>query len=248
MRKAGTSPSRAPLALVRRARKINRRLAEAYPDAVIELDFRNHFELLVAVVMSAQTTDVRVNSVTPTLFAHYPDAAALAAASPREVEEIIRPVGFYRAKTRAIIGLAQGLLERFDGVVPRTVRDLTTLPGVGRKTANVVVGNAFSTPAITVDTHVGRLARRFGWTEQKDPDKVETDIAALIERREWTKVSHRLIFHGRRVCFAQRPACGACPVADLCPSFGAGIIDPAAAEAAIARRASSQLVRQPDEH
>lgn len=209
-----------PVALVRRARRVNRTLAEVYPDARCELDFRSPLELLVATVLSAQTTDVRVNQVTPALFAQFPDAAAYAAADVEDIEAIIRPTGFHRAKAKALVGIGAALCERFDGAVPARQADLVSLPGVGRKTANVVLGDAFGVPGLTIDTHVGRLARRLGWTTQEDPVKVEADVAALIERREWTLVSHRLIFHGRRVCHARRPACGDCAIADLCPSAG----------------------------
>ncbi|MFI2753646.1 endonuclease III [Cellulomonas sp. P22] len=215
-----------PLARVRRARRINRELAIRYPDARCELDFTTPLELLVATVLSAQTTDVRVNQVTPELFAEYPDAKAYASADRIELEELLRPTGFFRAKTEALRGIGRELVERFDGEVPSRLVDLVTLPGVGRKTANVVLGNAFGIPGITVDTHVGRLARRLGWTTEEDPVKVEQDIAELIERPEWTMASHRLIFHGRRTCFARRPACGACPVAGECPSYGIGETDP----------------------
>ena len=213
------------LALVRRARRINRELALTYPDAHCELDFTSPFELLIATVLSAQTTDVRVNMVTPTLFAKYPSPADLAAADRADVEAIIQSTGFFRAKTQSIIGLSQAIVERFGGEVPGRMKDLVILPGVGRKTANVVLGNAFGVPGITVDTHFGRLARRFGWTTHTDADKVEADVAALIPRREWTILSHRLIWHGRRCCHARRPACGACPLARLCPSYGEGPTD-----------------------
>ena len=212
--------------LVRRARKINRELALQYPDAHCELDFTNPLELLVATVLSAQSTDKRVNMVTPTLFAKYPDAAAYANADPEELEEIIRSTGFFRAKTKSIIALGQELVTRFDGEVPGRLKDLVTLPGVGRKTANVVLGDAFGVPGITVDTHFGRLARRFRWTSETDPVKVEAEVGALIPRREWTMLSHRLIWHGRRRCHARKPACGACPIARLCPSYGEGPTDP----------------------
>ncbi|SFJ69361.1 endonuclease III [Cellulomonas sp. KH9] len=215
-----------PLARTRRARRVDRALAVRYPDARCELDFRNPFELLVATVLSAQTTDVRVNLATPELFARWPDAAALAAADPTEVEDVLRPTGFFRAKTRAVIGIGQALVERFGGEVPRRIEDLVTLPGVGRKTANVVLGNAFGVPGITVDTHVQRLSHRLGYTTSEDPVVIEAELGALLERREWTMASHRLIFHGRRTCFARRPACGACPVAALCPSAGVGETDP----------------------
>ena len=213
-------------ALVRRARKINRLLGEQYPDAHCELDFTTPLELLVATILSAQCTDKRVNLVTPTLFARYPDAQAYATANPEDIEDIIRSTGFFRAKTKSIVTLGQQLVERFDGEVPGRLRDLVTLPGVGRKTANVVLGNAFDVPGITVDTHFGRLARRFRWTAETDPDKVEAEVGALFPRRDWTLLSHRLIWHGRRRCHARRPACGECPVARLCPSYGEGPVDP----------------------
>jgi endonuclease III len=214
------------LALVRRARRMNRELGDLYPDAHCELDFTSPFELLIATVLSAQTTDVRVNSVTPNLFAKYPTPADLAAADPQDVEAIIQSTGFFRAKTKSIIGLAEALEERFGGEVPGRMKDLITLPGVGRKTANVVLGNAFGVPGITVDTHFGRLARRFGWTTETDPDKVEAEVGALIPKKEWTILSHRLIWHGRRRCHSRRPACGACPLARWCPSYGMGPTDP----------------------
>ncbi|WNB87395.1 endonuclease III [Cellulomonas sp. ATA003] len=217
--------------MVRRARRINRTLAERYPDARCELDFRTPLELLVATVLSAQTTDVRVNLVTPELFSRYPDAAALAAADRTELEDVIRSTGFFRAKAQSLIGLGQALVERYDGVVPGRLDDLVTLPGVGRKTANVVLGNAFGVPGLPVDTHVGRVVRRLGWTAEEDPVKVEHVVGGLVERREWTMLSHRLIFHGRRTCFARNPACGACPVARDCPSSGIGETDPVRAAA-----------------
>ncbi|MFB0834810.1 endonuclease III [Arthrobacter halodurans] len=218
-----------PLARKRRARKIHRVLAEAYPYAVPELDFENPFQLLVATVLSAQTTDVRVNATTPALFARYPDARALAEAAPPELQELVRPTGFFRAKADNLIALSRRIVDEYDGEVPRTIEDLVTLPGVGRKTANVVLGNAFGTPGITVDTHFGRLARRFGWTDEQDPVKIEHEVGALFEPRDWTMLSHRVVFHGRRVCHARKPACGACPVATLCPSYGEGETDPAKA-------------------
>lgn len=219
------------LARVRRARRINRVLGLRYPDAHCELDFTNPLELLVATVMSAQTTDVRVNQVTPELFARYPDALSYAQADRGFLQEILRPTGFFRAKAESLIGIGQVLVERFDGQVPGRLEDLVTLPGVGRKTANVVLGNAFGTPGITVDTHVGRLARRLGWTTEEDPVKVESDLMELLERSEWTMASHRLIFHGRRTCHARTPACGACPIAADCPSNGIGETDPELAAA-----------------
>jgi endonuclease III len=213
-------------ALVRRARKVDRVLAETYPDARCELDFDTPFELLVVTVLSAQTTDRRVNAVRPTLFAAYPDATAMAAASREHLEAIVGPLGFFRAKTDALLKLSQALVERHDGQVPGRLDDLVTLPGVGRKTANVVLGNAFGVPGITVDTHFGRLVRRFGWTEETDPVKVEHAVAALFPKRDWTMLSHHVIWHGRRRCHAKKPACGACPLARLCPSYGAGPVDP----------------------
>jgi endonuclease III len=213
-------------ALVRRARRIYRELAATYPDAHTELNFSTPLELLVATILSAQSTDKGVNLVTPTLFARYPTAADYAAADRDEMEKIIKSTGFFRAKTTSLIGLGQALCERFGGEVPRRLRDLVTLPGVGRKTANVVLGNAFGVPGITVDTHFGRLARRFGWTTSTDPDKVEQEVGALFPRKDWTNLSQVLIWHGRRVCHARRPACGACVVAGLCPSFGEGPTDP----------------------
>jgi endonuclease III len=218
-----------PLALVRRARTINRALTELYPDAHCELDFTSPLELLVATILSAQCTDKRVNMVTPALFAKYPTAADYAGADRAEVEAIIVSTGFFRAKTTSIIGMAQALCERFGGEVPPRLKDLVTLPGVGRKTANVVLGNAFGIPGLTVDTHVLRLSNRFGWTTSADPVKVEQDIAALIPRKEWTLLSHRVIWHGRRVCHARKPACGACGLASWCPSFGLGPTDEATA-------------------
>ncbi|MFG3284185.1 endonuclease III [Streptomyces sp. NPDC048111] len=214
------------VAMVRRARRINRELAEVYPYAHPELDFRNPFELLVATVLSAQTTDLRVNQTTPGLFAAYPTPEDLAAANPEAVEELIRPTGFFRAKTKSIMGLATALRDEFGGEVPGRLADLVKLPGVGRKTANVVLGNAFGVPGITVDTHFGRLVRRFGWTEQQDPEKVEAEICEIFPKSEWTMLSHRVVFHGRRICHARKPACGACPIAPLCPSYGEGETDP----------------------
>jgi endonuclease-3 len=217
------------LGLVRRARQINRILAETYPEAHCELDFQNPFQLLVATVLSAQTTDVRVNLTTPALFAKYPAPDDLAAADPENVETILKPTGFFRAKTRSVMGLSAAIRDRFGGVVPGRLDDLVTLPGVGRKTANVVLGNAFGVPGITVDTHFARLSRRFGWSAADDPVKIEQDVAALIPKSEWTMLSHRLIWHGRRVCHARKPACGACTIAALCPSFGTGPTDEATA-------------------
>jgi endonuclease-3 len=222
--------------LVRRARQINRVLAETYPDAHTELDFTTPLELLVATILSAQSTDKRVNLVTPVLFTRYPDAAAYAGADRMELEALITPTGFFRAKTESLLKLGASLVERFDSQVPGTLAELVTLPGVGRKTANVVLGNAFGVPGLTVDTHFGRLVRRFGWTTQADPEKVETEIARLFPPKDWTQLSHNVIWHGRRRCHARNPACGVCPVARLCPSFGEGETDPIKA---------AKLVREP---
>jgi endonuclease-3 len=201
-------------------------LAATYPDAKCELDFDNPFELLVVTVLSAQTTDKRVNLVRPTLFAAYPDPRAMAAADRAHLEQIIGPLGFFRAKTESLLKLSAALVERYDGEVPPKLTELVTLPGVGRKTANVVLGNAFGIPGITVDTHFGRLSRRFGWTDETDAVKAEHAVGALFPKRDWTMLSHHLIWHGRRRCHAQKPACGACPVARWCPSYGAGPTDP----------------------
>ncbi|MGW7050566.1 endonuclease III [Streptomyces sp. NPDC054887] len=214
------------LAMVRRARRMNRELAEVYPYAHPELDFENPFQLLVATVLSAQTTDLRVNQTTPALFAKYPTPEDMAAADPEELEQLIRPTGFFRAKARSLLGLSAALRDDFGGEVPGRLKDLVTLPGVGRKTANVVLGNAFGVPGLTVDTHFGRLVRRWKWTAHEDPEKVEADIAAIFPKTEWTMLSHRIIFHGRRVCHSRKPACGACPIAPLCPSYGEGETDP----------------------
>jgi endonuclease III len=204
-----------------------RELHDLYPYAHCELDFESPLQLLVATVLSAQTTDVMVNKVTPELFARYPDAAALAGADRAEMEALLKPTGFFRAKTDSVLKLGAALVERFDGQVPARLDQLVTLPGVGRKTANVVLGNAFGVPGITVDTHFGRLARRFGWTTEHDPVKVEHEVGRLFAPRDWTLLSHLLIFHGRRTCHAKRPACGACPLARLCPAYGEGETDPA---------------------
>ena len=197
------------MALKRRARRMYRALLERYPYAHAELDFDNPFQLLVATVLSAQTTDVTVNKVTPALFARYPTPADLAGADRDTVEALLKPTGFFRAKTNSVLRLSADLVERFHGEVPGRMKDLVTLPGVGRKTANVVLGNAFGVPGITVDTHLGRLVRRFGWTDEEDPVKVEQVVGDLIERKDWTMLSHVVIFHGRRTCHARRPACGA---------------------------------------
>lgn len=223
-------------ALVRRARAINEELAELYPDAHCELDHASPLQLLVATVLSAQSTDRRVNTVTPVLFARYPDAAALAAADRTELEELIKPTGFFRAKTDALLRLGAALVENFGGEVPGTLEQLITLPGVGRKTANVVLTDGFGVPGITTDTHLIRLARRFGWTDSDKPAVIEADVGALFPASDWIKLNHRVIWHGRRRCHARRPACGACPVASLCPSYGEGPTDP---------KVAAKLVREP---
>ncbi|OQS14438.1 endonuclease III [Nocardia donostiensis] len=221
------------MGLVRRARRMNRVLAVAFPDAHCELDFTTPLELAVATILSAQCTDIRVNMTTPALFAAYPDARAYAEANRAELEEYIRPTGFYRNKANSLIGLGQALLADYDGELPHTMEELVRLPGIGRKTANVILGNAFGVPGITVDTHFGRLVRRWGWTTEEDPVKVEYAVGELIERKEWTLLSHRVIFHGRRVCHSRKPACGVCVLAKGCPSYGIGPTDPDTAAALV---------------
>jgi endonuclease-3 len=222
-----------------------RRLALEYPDALCELDFRNPFELLMATILSAQTTDVRVNMVTPVLFAAYPTAEDLAAADPRKVEEIVRSTGFYQNKTRSLIGMANALVDRYGGEVPTALDDLVTLPGVGRKTANVVRSVAFDLPGLPVDTHVGRLSRRLGLTTEDDPVKVERELNSMIPPAERGRFSLRLILHGRRICDARRPLCERCVLNDFCPSaFQAAskVGLPAAARTAARVRASVRSV------
>jgi endonuclease-3 len=208
---------------------IYRVLTKTYPDIHCELDFKNPLELIVAVVLSAQCTDKRVNQLTPALFKKYKTAADYAKAPLPEIEEFIYSAGFHHAKARHLKGLGARLVEEFDGKVPATLDELITLPGVGRKTANVVLGHAFNIPGITVDTHFGRLARRFEWTTSMDPVKVEHEVGKLIPEKEWTNLSQRMIWHGRRICHSRKPACGACPVAKICPSVGIGEMDPAKA-------------------
>ena len=206
------------------ARSIYRILTKEYPDARCELDFNSPLELLVATVLSAQCTDIRVNAVTPVLFKRFPTLETLAAAKLSEIEEIIYSTGFFRSKAKNIKELANKILNDFGGEVPNNLAQLVTLPGVGRKTANVVLGNAFGIPGLTVDTHFGRLSRRFGWSTATDPVKVENDVAKLIPEKEWTLLSHKLIWHGRRICHSRKPECGICPLAKLCPSAGIGTI------------------------
>ncbi|MEL4358324.1 MULTISPECIES: endonuclease III [unclassified Luteococcus] len=224
------------LTLTERAQQVNQLLAQTYPDARCELDFTNPFELLVATVLSAQSTDKRVNVVTPELLRRFPDATAMAGATQTELEEIIRPTGFFRAKTQSLLGLSRAIVDQHDGQVPGTLAELVTLPGVGRKTANVVLGNAFGVPGITPDTHFMRVTRRLGWTTATKPDPVEREVGALFDPADWVQLCHNVIWHGRRRCHARRPACGACPVATLCPAYGEGETDPAKA---------AKLVREP---
>ena len=224
------------MATSRRARAILDALGELYPDAHCELDHGSALELLVATILSAQSTDRRVNTVTPALFARYPDAAAYAGADRAELEELIRPTGFFRNKADALLRLGAALVADFGGEVPGTLDELVTLPSVGRKTANVVLSDAFGVPGITTDTHLIRLSRRFGWTASDKPAQVEADVAALFEPSEWNLVNHRVIWHGRRRCHARKPACGACPLGALCPAYGEG---PTGADEA------AKLVREP---
>ncbi len=212
------------------ARAIYRILSKTYPEVRCELDFKNPLQLLVAVVLSAQCTDKRVNAITPALFKKYKSAKDYAKAPLAEIEQFIYSAGFYHAKARHLQGLGRKIVEEFGGQVPATIEELTTLPGVGRKTANVVLGHAFGIPGITVDTHFGRLSRRFGWTTSLDPVKVEHEVGLLIPEKEWTNLSQRMIWHGRRICHARKPACGACPVAKICPSVGIGEMDKAKAK------------------
>ncbi len=208
-------------------------LRAAYPDARCELDFTSPFQLLVATVLSAQSTDVGVNKVTPVLFARWPTPQALAEADRAELEEVIRPTGFFRNKAAALQGLSRQITDDYDGKVPVSIDDLVKLPGVGRKTANVVRGHAFGLPAITTDTHVLRVSKRLGWTTSAKPEVVETDLQQLFDPSDWTVLSDTLIFHGRRRCHAKKPACGACVVGGLCPSYGTGPTDPDEAKALV---------------
>jgi endonuclease-3 len=208
-------------------------LKKTYPDAHCELDFTNPLELMVATILSAQCTDRRVNNVTPALFNKYPTAASYAAADRAELEGMIMSTGFFRNKANSIIGMAQKVCDDFGGELPGNLDDLVKLPGVGRKTANVVLGNAFDIPGLTVDTHFGRLVRRFGWTVNTDPVKVERDVMEIFKPKDWTMLSHVLVWHGRRICHSRKPACGACPIAKLCPAFGEGPTDPEIAAALV---------------
>ncbi|MGH7712990.1 MAG: endonuclease III [Gemmatimonadaceae bacterium] len=218
-RQSGRRPREDAAAKRARSAEIFRRLSELYPDAHCELDFTNPYQLLVATILSAQTTDKRVNMVTPTLFAKYPTIDALAAAKREDVEEIIKSTGFFRAKTKSIIGMAGALVDRYGANVPSDLAALVTLPGVGRKTANVVLGNAFEiNEGVVVDTHVTRLSKRLDFSREEDPSKIERALMDVFPREQWTMLSHLLIWHGRRVCFARKPNCAGCAVNELCPS------------------------------
>jgi endonuclease III len=212
-------PRESKKARVARADEIYRRLQGEYPDAHCALDHRNPYELTSATILSAQCTDERVNMVTPRLFQRFPDALSLAGARQEEVEEIVRSTGFFRSKAKNLIGMADAVVERHGGEIPRTMDELTALPGVGRKTANVVLGNAFGLDeGVVVDTHVKRLSNRLGFTRAASPERIEVDLVALFPRERWTMLSHLLIFHGRQVCVARKPRCNQCVLADLCPS------------------------------
>lgn len=212
---------RRPAAALRiRARQIDRALAELYPDAHCALHYNNALELLVATILSAQCTDVRVNLVTPAVFARYSDARAYASADIAELERLIQPTGFFRNKAKNIQACCAMLVEKHGGQVPRTMDELVPLPGVGRKTANVILGNAFDVPGIPVDTHVGRLSRRMGLTKHDDPVKVEMDLMELIPQEDWTMFGHRMIFHGRQVCQSRKPNCTGCVLTKTCPKIG----------------------------
>ena len=213
-----------------RAKVIYRQLSKSYPNVRCELDYKNAFQLLVATVLSAQCTDKRVNQTTPALFKKYPNPQKMAKADLRDIQKLVKSTGFFRSKAKNIKGLSNIIAEQFDGNVPSNLEDLITLPGVGRKTANVVLGHAFGIPGITVDTHFGRLSRRLGWSKQNNPVKVEIEVGELIPKKEWTNLSQRMIWHGRRVCHSRKPACGACALAKLCPSYGIGEVDPVKAK------------------
>jgi endonuclease-3 len=232
------------LGRVRRARRMSRTLATIHPDAHCELNHETPLQLAVATILSAQCTDQRVNEVTPKLFARYPTATAYAAADRAELEEMIKPTGFFRNKTDSLIKLGQELVQRHDGEVPGKMAELVNLPGIGRKTANVILGNAFGVPGITVDTHFARLVARWRWTAETDPIKIEHAIGKLIERRDWTMLSHRVIFHGRRVCHSRKPACGACHLARDCPAYGTGPTDPVAAATLVKGPRAAEIIAQ----
>ena len=209
-----------------RARAIYRILSKTYPNVRCELNYKTAYQLLVATVLSAQCTDKRVNQTTPALFKKYPNPVKMAQADIKDIQRLVKSTGFYRAKAKNIKTLSSKIITDFDGKVPNKLESLITLPGVGRKTANVVLGHAFGIPGITVDTHFGRLSRRFGWSKENNPVKVEFEVTELIPEKEWTNLSQRMIWHGRRVCHSRKPACGACPITKYCPSYGMGEIDP----------------------
>jgi len=223
-----------------RAKVIYHQLSKSYPNIRCELDYKNAFQLLVATVLSAQCTDERVNQITPTLFKKYPNPQKMAKADLRDIQKLVKSTGFFRAKAKNIKGLSNIIVKRFDSNVPSNLEDLITLPGVGRKTANVVLGHAFGIPGITVDTHFRRLSRRFGWSKQSNPVKVEFEVRELIPEKEWTNLSQRMIWHGRRVCHSRKPACGACTLAKLCPSYGIGEVDPIKAKRMVKVEADSR--------
>jgi endonuclease-3 len=227
-----------------RARRIDRRLAELYPDAHCALVHEGPLQLLIATILSAQCTDARVNLVTPALFARYPDAAAFAHAKQSELQKLIQSTGFFRNKARNIIRCCKQLVDKHGGQVPATMEELVPLSGIGRKTANVILGNAFNVPGLTVDTHFQRLVGRWRWTTEVDPVKIETVVGKLIERREWTMLSHRIIFHGRRVCHARKPACGACLLSKDCPAYGTGPTDPVVAAKLVKGPRADEIIAQ----
>ena len=225
MKRGRTPPPSAPTpetpaARKARARKIDRALADAYPDAWCALRHENAWQLLVATILSAQCTDERVNMVTPALFARYPTPAALAAAEPAALEKMIHSTGFFRQKAKSLLGVAAAVTESYGGELPRELDTLVTLPGIGRKTANVVLGTAYGVPSIVVDTHVRRLANRLDLTTEDDPTRIEHDLRALLPPASWTHFTHRLIHHGRRICVARKPRCPECPLLSLCPRIG----------------------------
>ena len=222
-----------PAQLKFRAKKIYTGLNKLYPNAHCELNFKNPLQLLVATILAAQCTDKRVNMVTPTLFKKYKNVEDFASAKKSELEELIKSTGFYKNKASSIIKMSQKVCNDFGGKIPNKMEDLITLPGVGRKTANVILGNAFGIPGVTVDTHFGRLSRRFGWTKETDPVKVEFAIHEIFEPKYWTQLSQLIVWHGRRRCHARKPACGACPISKLCPSYGEGPIDKEIAQALV---------------
>ena len=222
-----------PAQLKSRAKKIYTGLNKLYPNADCELNFKNPLQLLVATILAAQCTDKRVNMVTPTLFKKYKNVEDFASAKKSELEELIKSTGFYKNKASSIIKMSQKVCADFGGKIPNKMEDLITLPGVGRKTANVILGNAFGIPGVTVDTHFGRLSRRFGWTKETDPVKVEFAIHEIFEPKYWTQLSQLIVWHGRRRCHARKPACGACPISKLCPSYGEGPIDKEIAQALV---------------